>query len=151
MSLNVSVDDTKTIAQALTEATNYASKADGISDSQITKVTFKCNAPLPSGSKATPASTAENERTGLANFAQVGSTYKFGIDLPSIKDAAIVNGKIDLTNVDWQAWINALILAGTALSVETTGLHLLSSFLDALLTFRKHRRAESRRSFEVAP
>jgi len=151
ISLNVAVDDSKTIAQALTEATAYAGKADGISDSEITKVTLKIVSPLPSGSKATPASTAENERVGLANFNQVASPYKFGIPLPAVKGAAIVNGKIDLTNTDWQAWVDALILAGTALVVESTGLHTISGLADALLSFRKHRRAETRRSFEVAP
>jgi len=151
MPLYVRLDDTKTLAQVLTDANLLGQQLDPISDSQITDFEVRIkNGSGVSGGKSSPAATAENERTGLFNFSQSTSPYKFGIDVPSIADSKIVNGKIDLANADIAAFIAAMIAAGTAATPESTSLYTLLALLDALLTFRKHRRAESRRSFEVA-
>lgn len=149
MAIYVRADDTKTIAAALTDAASLATAVDGASDSQITGITLKLKAVIPGGVKVAPAATAENERTGLFNLSQPPSPYKFGVDVPSIADSVITAGKIDLSNPAITALVAALTVAFPALAVESTSLYQLVALLDALLTFRKHRKAESRRSFEI--
>jgi hypothetical protein len=151
MPLYIDVDDTKTIAQLITDATAAGTQVDSVSDSQVTKITVSLNAPLAGGLKTTPNATAENERTGLLNFRQTGSPYKFGVDIPAIAEATLVNGKIDLSNAQIAAFITFLTTAHTVFTYVSTAIKALISLVDALLTFRKHRKAESRRSFEVAP
>lgn len=90
----------------------------------------------------------EAEKTGLFNFEQDGSPYKYGIDVPTLNDTLIVNGKIDLTNTDYLAW-KAFLLAAHSGVVPVSKYDLsLLSVIDALITFRKHRKAENRRSLE---
>lgn len=90
----------------------------------------------------------EAERTGLFNFEQDGSTYKYSIDVPTLNSALVVDGKIDLTNTDYLAW-KAFLLAAHSSVVPVSKYELaLLSVIDALITFRKHRKAENRRSLE---
>lgn len=145
----VNIDDTKTIAQALTDAQVLAGDVDAISDSQITEVSLKLIGPLPIGGKTGPIAGAENERTGLFNFSQSGSPYRWGVDIPGMAQGKISAGKINLSDAAVSAFIAFMIAAGTALTPVSTSPHTLVALLDALLAFRKHRRAESRRSFEV--
>jgi len=150
MPIYLKIDDTKTIAQLVTDANLLGQQVDPISDSQITDFEVRIkNGGGVSGGKSAPAATAENERTGLFNFSQVTSPYKYGVDVPAIADSKISGGKINLSDSDIAAFIAALVAAGTAATPESTSLYTLVALLDALLTFRKHRRAESRRSFEV--
>lgn len=147
----VDYDDTKTIAAAVGEAQSLAQDLDNVSDSQITEVKLQIVGTLPGAGKSAPVSTAENERTGLLNFSQTGSPYKYGVVIPAIADSKIVNGKIDLTNTDITNLITLLTTAGTVFTYVSTAIKALAKIVDALLSFRKHRKAESRRSFEVAP
>lgn len=146
----VAVDDTKTVAAALGDVTTATQRLDQVSDSQIMKAGLTILGPIYGSAKTAPAATAENERTGLFNMRQNTSPYKFGVDVPAIAESLITNGKIDLSQAVITALITYLTTAGSALTPETTSLYLMSALADALLTFRKHRRAENRRSFEVA-
>lgn len=150
MPVYVAVDDTKTVAQVLTDANLIGQQIDPISDSQILDFAVSLSGNSVSGGKSSPAATAENERTGLFNFDQATSPYKFGVDVPSIADSKITNGKINLTDSDILAFVSALTAAGTALTPESTSLYTLVALLDALISFRKHRKAEARRSTVTA-
>lgn len=146
----IDIDDTKTVAALLGDAQALAGAVDAVTDSQITEVRVSIVGPLPGAGKSSPASTAENERTGLFNFSQTGSPYKYAVAIPAIKEAAIVNGKIDLSNTDVANLITVLTTAGTVITAVSTAIKTLVALIDALISFRKHRKAESRRSFEVA-
>lgn len=143
------VDDTKTVAQMLTDVDLIGQQIDPITDSQITHQTASVVLGGPTAGKSSPASTAENERTGLFNLSQSTGPYKFGIDVPGIADSKLSGGKINLSDADILAFITALTVAGTALTPESTSLYTLVALLDALITFRKHRKAESRRSLAI--
>jgi len=90
----------------------------------------------------------EAEKTGLFNFEQDTSPYKFGVDVPTLNDAVIVDGKIDLTNTDVIAWKEWLLATHTSITPVSKYDLVLLSLIDALITFRKHRKAENRRSLE---
>jgi len=151
MMIPVNADDTKTLAAIVGDVLALQIAVDGISDSEIVGSSINLTTGFSTAIKTTPATTAENERTGLFNFSQTGTPYKFGLDVPSIAEATITNGKIDLSNSSILAFKAAILTAGAALTVVSTAIHSLVALLDALITFRKHRKAESRRSFEVAP
>lgn len=151
MPVYMNIDDTKTVAALLGEVATMAQAVDDVTDSQITEVVVNIVGGMPGAGKSSPASTAENERTGLLNFSQTGSPYKWGLDIPSIAESKIVAGKIDLTDTEIQNLVTILTSAGTVIHWVSTAIKNLVRLIDALLTFRKHRKAESRRSFEVAP
>lgn len=146
----VEVPDTATVAQVATYFQDYAAVLDGITDGQPTDghVTVKIK---PTGVKTAPVASSEVEKTGLFNYAQAGSTYKAGIDVPAIADTVIVDGRIDLSNAGVQAWRDFVIATLTGIHAVSKFQNDLTALLDALITFRKHRRAENRRSFEIAP
>lgn len=143
-------DDTKTIAQLVGDAQAAGTQMDAVSDSAIQKVTIELTAPNLTGTwKASPATTAENERTGLFNFSQAASPYKYGVDVPAIAESLIVNGKINLAATSVVNFINFLTTAGTVVTYVSTAIKALLALIDALLSFRKHRKPETRRSSEV--
>lgn len=145
----LNIDDTKTLAAISTEVASLISSLDAISDSQITGANLQVEITLPGGLKSAPADTAENERTALFNFSQSGSPYRFGVDVPAIADSKIANGKVDLTDTNIQDFITLLKTAGTNLTYVSTAIKALVALIDALLSFRKHRKAETRRSLEA--
>jgi len=139
-------DDSKTIIQALTEAATLLSSVDAISDSQVVGAEMRFKIPLGGGLKDAPISTAENERTVLFNFAQAGVPYKFAVDIPAFREDYIVDGRPDLTVTQVGDFVDLLTNAGTVFTYVSTALAALSALVDALLSFRKHRKALSRRS-----
>ena len=141
--------DTLTLANLNTFAATYLNVLDPIIDGQITAATFKVKATLPTGIKTAPAATAEAERNGVFNFSQANVPYKNGIAVPTIADSVIVNGKIDLTNTSIQSWITVITVVSSGITVISKFLNALQNLVDAFISFRKHRRAELRRSFEV--
>src|SRR5262249_35143946 len=102
MPVYMNIDDTKTVAALLGEVSTMAQAVDDVTDSKITEVVVSIVGGMPGAGKSTPASTAENERTGLINFSQTGSPYKWGLDIPAIAESKIVGGKIDLTDTEIQ-------------------------------------------------
>jgi len=150
MPVYIEVDGTKTINAIVADATSLVTAVDSASDSLVGNVTLKLLLPVTrTGWKTVPNATAENERTGLFNFTQAVGPYKFGVDLPSIKDSLIANGKIDLTASAITTLINNLTVPFTTFEVVSTAIQAITALTDALITFRKHRKAESRRSIEV--
>lgn len=142
--------DTATLADIDTAVQAFVTDTDAITDAQILGVELVVSVPLPGGVKSTPTAGAEVERGALFNFLQEDIKYKFGVLVPAFKKSLIVNGKINLAATAVSTW-TALMLAigGDAVPITTAG-RLLTVLSDALITFRKHRKAESRRSLEEA-
>lgn len=131
------LDDTQTIATALTEAGLLAQNIDPITDSQITGIHLSVDAAIPGGMKSSPAATAENNRTAVFNLSQSSTPYKFPVEVLSFADALLVGGRVDLSDADVLAFIAGLTAAGTALTPESTSFYTLVALIDALLSFRK--------------
>ncbi len=147
--LFVECADTKTLADVNTFLAAYLPKLDAITDAQITGVKYKMVGTLPGGLKASPAAHSEVEKTGLFNFSQADSAYKFGIDVPAISDGVIVNGKVDLTNSDVSTFYGFITTVTQGFTIVSKFVKALGALLDVLISFRKHRKAETRRSFVV--
>jgi len=127
----------------------YVSAVDGVTAGQIVAASLVVSVPLPGGIKATPVAGSEVERGGLFNFSQENIKYKFGILIPAIKSTLIVNGKINLADALVTTFLNLQTAIGGFAVPVSTAANVFIALKDALVTFRKHRKAENRRSFEV--
>lgn len=147
--LYLKVPDTVTVANLATFVQDYSAVLDPITGAQIDRMSIKITLPF-SGAKSAPIAGSEVEKTGLFNFEQTGSFYKFGIDIPAIAASVLTTGGlIDLTNTNVQAWITFLGTVTAGITVVSKFLNTLVALLDALISFRKHRKQESRRTIEL--
>lgn len=141
--------DTNTLATLVTQIQGYQTVFDDVTGGQITRCRVSFDVPLTAGLKDAPVSGDEVEMTGLFNYRQTGSVYKYGIDIPAIAASVIVDGKIDLTNAAIEAFDAWLKIAHSQVQAVSKYALLLASMADALISFRKHRKAQTRRSLEV--
>jgi len=141
--------DTATLANVSTAINAIASAADPIIGGQIVDSTVTFHPGLPGGIKVTPAAGSRVEQTGLFNWSNSVTPYKFGIDVPSIANGVISGGKIDITDADVEAFIDIFEAAIGVFTAVTGGYDPLLSLIDVALTFRKHRKQLTRSSREV--
>lgn len=146
----VNIPEATTLTTLNTWAAATLPVLDAVTDSKITLATLKVVLTLPGGLKADPAATAEAERTGLFNFSQASVPYQNGVDISGIKASLIVDGKIDLSAGAVTDLVDAFTVAVNGVIPISKFLYTLTGLVDALVTFRKHRKAENRRSYEVA-
>ena len=143
----ITADDTKTIAQLLTDVNSLASATEALSQANE----YRTQVTIVSDPGTTPIRGAGDiEKGGLFNFSNVTDDYKTGILVPDI-NPAVLNGAglIDLTNADVTTFITFLTTAHTVITVVTKGVRALSGLVDALIPFRKHRKPLTRRTKEV--
>jgi len=141
--------DTATLANVRTAIDAIASAADPIIGGQIVEATVTFHPGLPGGIKAVPAAASRVEQTGLFNWSNATTPYKFGIDVPSLANSKISGGKVNLADADVEAFIDIFEAAIGVFTAVTAGYDPLVALLDVALTFRKHRKSLTRSSKEV--
>jgi hypothetical protein len=143
--LNVEIDDSKTVAQVATDAASGLSAVSPLSLGNCYSVTLRLALPGNIGSGA-----GEIEKNGVFNFNNATDPYATGVAVPALA-ASILNtsGLIDLTNASVTSFITWMTTAHTAITVVTKGVRALTGLKDALISFRKHRKPLSRRTKEV--
>lgn len=143
------VADTTTLATLQTITNGLTAVLDAATDAQITLITAKADMNI-SGAKSAPVNGSEVERTGLINMTQTGVPWKYGVPVPSIAESLIdASGKIDIVTGAIPALVAWLEAAHSgAIPVSKYGL-ALAGLADVLISFRKHRKAETRRSLEA--
>jgi len=148
----LNVPSTVTVADLTTLAGEYMTLLDAIIDGQITGATYHIvpAAGAFTGLKSAPVAGSNVESTGLFNFSQTGIKYKFGIDVPSIANSKIVGGRVNLSDSDVAAWMGFMTTVHLTVTVVSKFVLTLVALIDALRTFRKHRTALTKRSFEEA-
>jgi hypothetical protein len=139
---------TMTVAGLKTEWTTVGTDIDAISDAMLIGGRVNVVFPADGAWKDTPGADSFDERTGVFNFFNDATKYKFGIKIPSISNAVLANGKIDLSNADVAALIAALVTVFTHGEFVNPGLHTLVALADAFLAARKYRKQLDRSSFE---
>jgi len=147
--LFVEVPDTFTLASVFSQMRDYGAVLDPITGGLIKDGYYTVQVTRSTAYKSAPVAGSEVEKTFLANFSQTGSTYKYGVDVPAIASALIVDGRIDLANTDLGAWVAWLTAAHSGLQAVSKFALTLIALVDALISFRKHRKAESRRSIVI--
>jgi hypothetical protein len=144
----ITADDTKTIAQLMTDVGTLASNTEALSQAneyrtQVTLIQDPGTSPVPGA--------GDIEKGGLFNFSNTTDDYKTGYLIPDINPAVLNSaGLIDLTNADVTTWITYLTTAHTVITVVTKGVRALSGLVDALISFRKHRKPLARKTKEVS-
>jgi len=147
VAVNVEVDDTKTVAQLATDMLAYATSIAPLSQGVITKVDFK----IVEETGVDPSTaTGDVEKGALFNFANATDSYAYGVWIPDVNPTILnANGLVDLTNVDVTNFITFLTTAGTVITYVTKGIRALTALIDALISFRKHRKPLERKTKEL--
>jgi hypothetical protein len=115
---------------------------DLVMDGQILKIKLSLLIPLPtSGIKTSPATGAENERTGLFSMAASSTPNAYGLDFPSFSQLYFTGNQIDTSNANVSALITLLTTTSNSTRVTDRYGNNLVSVKNAVKTFRKHRRA----------
>ncbi len=146
---HVDVDPATTLAAVATAAGAWAADLDPIIGGQITGLRVTLNVPVPGGLKTTPDAGSRVEQTGLFNFGVAANGRRYGVSVPSLSDGKIAGGKINILDTDVQAFIDLLKTAVTAIGFVNSAGQEFTRAIDAVLSFRKHRRQLTRSSFEV--
>lgn len=144
---NVTIDDTKTVAQLLTDVTALATATEALSQANE----YKTQVTIVADPGTTPIRGAGDiEKGALFNFSNATDAYLQGFLIPDV-NPSILNGAglVDIANVDVAAWITYLTTAHTVITVVTKGVRALSALVDALVNFRKHRKPLTRRTKET--
>jgi len=140
-------DDAKTAAQISTYVNDLFDHFTPTSDAGWDKIAVTLYPVVNNPTTVNSDSIAE--RTGLLNFSQSGSRFKYGIDIESIAQSLIVDGKIDLGATAITNWTDYLVAAHSGFTLLSKAANALVALIDAVISFRKKRKLESRRSFEV--
>jgi len=144
---DIQFDDAKTAANISTYVNDLLDHFTPTSDAGWDKIAVTLYPVV--NNPTTAVAGSEAERTGLFNFSQASGRFKYGIDVESIAQTLITDGKIDLTATEVTNWIAYLTAAHSGFVLISKAALALSALVDALISFRKKRSLESRRSFEV--
>ena len=147
--LNALVDPAATITELDTQWQDVGGCLDSIIGGVIRGGHYRVMEDSVTGAKSSAAAGSRVEQSGVFNFAVSGTSYKTGITVPSIKDGVITADRINLTNADVMAFIAGIVgsIEGV-LEWTSENRQALIDLVDAFLSFRKHRRALTRVSFE---
>ena len=145
----VMVDPTAPLASLAATAQAYATAIDAISSGVITETRATLLPGNPAGIKAAPAAGSRVEASAVVNFVDANSPRKYGTLIPAIADAMIVNGKLNLQNAAVQAFVVLLTTATGTEAFATPARTIINHAVDALLSFRKHKKQLARSSFEL--
>jgi len=136
--LYADVDDTKTVAQVMTDLGLLATDIQDISNASLIEARVELLDIIVSPPAA--ADTSESERGVLINWRQTGSTYKYGVWIPSVDPALIVDGHVVVTTGAIAALASLIESPMTALTIVSKYFLTLPSIADAAEAFRKLRR-----------
>lgn len=139
-------NDEDTFADQYGEIQQYIALLDKVTGAKVNKASISYDITLPNGLKANPAQGDEIEMNMLANFDLEGSPYAYGVNVPAVASALVVNGKINLANADFAAWRLWIVSVHAYVNAVSKFLLTIGGLLDVLISFRKHRTAQSRRS-----
>lgn len=147
----VTIADTTTIAQVVSYVQAWCALVDPCTDAMGVLAHFKLQF-ASTGLKTAPTSPGSPvEQTLLSNYAQNGSPYKSPLDLPSIAQAKIVNGKVSPTDTDIAAFTGYLLALHTGIQGVSKFGNILQAVTDNAITFRKHRKSENKKSTTIVP
>jgi hypothetical protein len=145
--VTVSADDTKTIAQLLSDLSTYSGDISTLTQGIVVKESVLLE--VPTGNDPT-AAAGDIEKGALFNFGNALTTFKTGIYVPDVSPAILnANGLVDLTNANVTNFVTFVTTAHTVITVVTKGLQALNRLVDVLLSFRKHRKPLSRKTTEL--
>lgn len=142
-------DPTKTIANLAADWETWAGLIDLIIGGQILHGTARLVLAPSGGEKGAPAAGSRVEQTGVFDLLNGVTPHKYGEAVPSIADAVIASGRIDLTDANVANFFTALHTATANTEPTNNSFQALTAESDAFLSFRKRRKQLDRSSFET--
>lgn len=143
----IELDDTKTIAQLVTDMDSWLTEVQGLTQGIVSRGYVRINTDLTFG--GSPA--GDVEKGGLFNFDNASDPYAQGYWIPDISPSVLTaQGLIDLTNASVTSFITFMTTAHTVITVVTKGVRALTALRDALISFRKKRKPLTRKTKEVS-
>jgi hypothetical protein len=140
-------NDAMTVATLLTDLEAKRAEIAAVTDGQI----ISCEASLVAAGQAAPSNFADSDVSQVGTFVFTTSAGRAWADvIPAFADAAIVAGHINLTNTGVAALLTDLETTGGDFAQTDRNWLGATTFKDAFLATREHRRALKRASFEVA-
>ena len=141
--------DSTTLATLVTDLATWLADLDAVTDGVIIGNRIELTPALPGGlgtvgGKGAAFVASRIEQTGILNLSNATTQHRSGFAIPAVIDAAIVSGKLDLTNAAIAAMI-ALLTGGT---YTNSAAQALVALIDAVLSFRRKQRQLGRSSFE---
>lgn len=142
----ISIDNTKTVAQLVTDVGAWALLVQEMSQGAVTEYWVKViQEPV-----SIPTAAGDIEKGALFNFNNASDPYATGFQVPDVSpDILTAQGLVDLTNTTVADFITFMTTAHTAITVVTKGVRALTSLRDALINFRKHRKPLTRKTKET--
>jgi len=146
------VPEAATLTQLQAGWQAFATALDGVTDVAITGGRIDVIQSFVGADKGAGAGIAKAgsrvEQTGIVNFGAVGTRHRWGFAIPGLANAKIVAGKLNLTDA---AVITLTDLIKGALAggkYANPNSQLITTVIDALLSFRERRRQLQRTSGE---
>ena len=143
------VDSADTIATLVTAQQAWVSAVDGVSGAKVISSGMTFSPALPGGIKGAAIAGARVEQTGVLNLGNNTTPYRYGVTIPALKDSLIVAGRINLTDALITTFTTLLTSAVGGGAYTNLARQTLTGVIDAVLSFRKHRRERTRTSFEL--
>lgn len=142
--VNIISDDASTLANILSRGTSGVVDFDSVMDAMVYDATISFHVPV-TGAKASPVAGSDITQTGTLNFGD-GTPYAAPVVIPGLSNSVLVAGGIDLTNADVVTLKNFLMSASSTLMFVSRALGSLLALKDALFSFRKRRKAISKKT-----
>jgi hypothetical protein len=142
----VTIDDTKTVAQLITDVGAWALLTQELSQGKLDQYRITViGTPV-----SPPAAAGDVEKGALFNFNNASDPYAQGYWIPDVKPSVLnASGLVDLSNTTVIDFVAFMTTAHTVITVVTKGVRALTTLKDALISFRKHRKSLERRTKEV--
>lgn len=147
------IDPTASWNSVLAFLTSWLQNIDACSDGMLLDGTITALPALPGGIKSSPVSGSRVEQTGVFNFLATGTSYRWAEIVPALSNGPTVvsGGKIVLTPGDPPENLIGVLLGSSAvLEYTNSNQQLLTSFKDALISFRQYNRQVAVATYERA-
>ncbi len=137
----VLVDPSHSFSDVITTFNTWLADLDACTDGQIIAARIHAGPTLPDGLKGAPVAGSRVEQTGIVNFSATGTTHRWGLAIPALKNSGtvIAAGKIVLTPGDPVPVLAALLTGGGTASLNWTNdnSQTIVALMDALISFRQ--------------
>jgi len=145
-SINVSIDDTATLATIVANLLTLSGYFVALSAGKELGETLK----LSFGTPSSEAGVGDIEKGTLWNFRPAINDYASNVFVPDVEPLILDSaGLVDLTNIAVTDFIGGMTAATGAVTPINKDARALTSFKDVAVAFRKHRKALERRTKEV--
>ena len=136
------ISDAITVATLIGHLEGFAGDIAAVTDAAITRLSLSID---DVGYSTAGSGSAPIEQTGLLNFLAQGSTRRWALAIPALKNSKLTGDRINLTD----GAITTLIDDMTGGAFTNDHYQALTAFADALVSFRRDRKQLQRASFET--